>query len=416
MRVCVLLFSIAGFALGVLPTNSMLQAQVPSAALRGYVDGPAQDGVLQVSGRPVRLAHDSQFNCTNIPPPGLAIRDGFPVLPRGSRVEVFGRWDKKTAAYSASSVCPVAVPEKEVSGEAVIDAVASSPDGEALLADGRRLLIPQTPALRGALGLPAKLDALVGQWLAYKAERQKGVLVLNGIRTWPDLDSPQEVKLRNAKLLVLTPPTAGQDGRLKVSRLMPSWTLSGDAAAAARVTRVGNSLGPAWGDGSQAINSPRIPITIYVAKNLKMNDCLSIPNGTILVPLRVYERLTEDVELAAVLSGCIAEIEERQEACFSTRQTAASGASLAGWAAIAGVGLPVVIGSDVYAAHLRQLKEEQSARVALFYLHQAGYPATAGAAAWEKLDSGHGKMEPNEMPSRRSEIFYKAASENAPLP
>ena len=421
MRVCVLLFSIAGFALGVFPTDYMLHAQVPSAALRGYVDGPAQDGVLQVSGRPVRLAHDSQFNCTNIPPPGLTIRDGFPVLPRGSLVDVFGRWDKKTAAYSASSICPVAVPEREVSGEAVIDAVSSSPDGEALLADGRRLVIPQTPALRGALGLPAKLDALVGQWLAYKAERQKGVLILTVAEVRSNLDSQLEVKLRDVKPLVLTPPTGGQDGRLKWGKLMPSWTLSGDAAAEARVMRVSNRLGPAWSNTSPTTGSPWIPLSFYLVKNLKVNDCASFANGIVLVPLKVYDRLADDAELAAVLGGCIAEIEERQTARFAVKDAASSEAGMAGLAGFAGAALavgalPVVLGGDVYAAHLRQLKEEQSARVALFYLHQAGYPATAGAAAWEKLDSRHGKMEPNEMPSRRSEIFYKAAAENAPLP
>jgi predicted Zn-dependent protease len=214
------------------------------------------------------------------------------------------------------------------------------------------------------------------------------------------------------------PPANGQDGKLKLAHLQGTFKLVGDQMMEDRVARVGASVVPAWQKAMPNTNPRKIDYQFYVVEKTSVNDCYSIPNGTVLVPKKILTALPEDSDLAAVVAGCVAEVTVDQALHFYSRLTTASALSVGAVAVgvlIPGVGLAALAGGG-YNEHEISLAEEQAARIAMTYLQMSGYPATAGATAWEKLEGKHDQMQPGQQPGRRARLEYEAQGEvGAPL-
>lgn len=391
----------------------------------GIVSGPAGASALLVDGRQVLLSKKTDYSCA-AKPAAFAVRNGIPDFPKGTSVDVFGKWDKKAEAYEATSVCLQAVPNKQVSGAGFIDAVKPGPGGSTLVyADGRTLLLLNAGSPGGAAQPIVKQtsplhtgDPLVaGEWLEYHAEREKdGSLQITEAIAHQRLKTRLNDALRSFKPATFVIPSAGAPGKLKAERLAPTFNLPDDPANLDRLATLGETLIPPWQKQLPPDDPEKIDFRFYEAEKLPVEDCVSFPNGIILVSKKTLSILTEDSDLAGLLAGCVAEVTEAQAARYLPKLAANSGISAG--AAIAGAFVPGVgllaLGNAAYSSHEQHAAEEAAARVAVDYLTLAGYSPNSNASAWEKLEGKHGQMAPDKEPGTRSRLAYQAEAEALP--
>jgi hypothetical protein len=396
-----------------LPCCPVLTAQSDASVpiLIGYQTAPPAASRLTIDGRPVHYSSATGFICGNTD--GLlGTEGGVPHFVSGSMLGVYGKWSRKTQQYEAASVCVLRVPSSEVSGSAVIDSVLSSSAKIDIVADGRLLRLP---AKRGTL-LSASGDAPTpGEWLDYKAKRQKdGTFLLTGMKIHPAPYGPDEK--HPWKPVLFIEPTPQRAGLFKMAHLQRPWTLPNDPQALERIRRVGGSVVPAWQKALPAGAPDGWQFAFYLVKgkHLSGGDCLSFPDGLILVPSKTESLLKDDGQLAALLAGCVAEVTEEQVLRISPGATASAATEIGSLAAPAVLGLPMLVGSFAYGEHEQTMMRDQSARVALVYTAAAGYPIADGAAAWETLKSKHGQMRLNSQPPDRADIAYKMETQAAP--
>ncbi len=339
----------------------------------------------------------------------------MPVFPQGTQVEVTGKWDKKAAAWRAGELCVTALPAKSIRGQAVIDAVTGAAPDFTLTADGRQLHEALAPRTHLTLAPPLTAGSTLrpGQWLRYTADlHPDGSWVLRDATVQEALDNRAARNERKWKPLSFTAPTPGHEGAIKLYRLSSSIKLPSDPELQTRVARVGASVVPARENPSTAAFAREGRFHFYAAK-LHGADCMPLADGTILVPESTAKALPNDGELAAVLGGCVAALEEEQAAQIANKQLIGNSLEAASIVAISPAGLVATLAYDEHMHHIQLLQEEQSARVALSYLQNAGYPASAGPAAWEKLESKHGQAGPSRPPGPRTQLMYQALTEHA---
>ncbi len=382
----------------------------------GYLTSAPGKVPLTVDGRTLLLSPKTVYACGSLSP-RVEIEDGKPALPPGARLQVTGVWSKASSAWRTESLCVAALPAKSCGGQGVIDVVRSQADFTELLVDGRHLRLPaagKTPALIVEASA-AGPSPQVGQWLQYEADRQPdGSWLLRSGRLRAYLDSRAARRLRDWKPLTLELPINGKDGKFRASRLALAIPLSGDLALEDRIARIGASVVPSWEAAFAAKYPDERRFRFFAAKaKLFDRDCVSFPDGTILLPQKLEAELSEDAELAAVLAGCVADIEEEQAAVYANKELAANTVEAAGFFEL---GVPAGLAGNVYQAHLKLLMERQSARVALSYLEMAGYAPKGGPSAWEKLEGKHGQVDPSRPPGTRTAMMYEALSESPPQP
>jgi hypothetical protein len=203
---------------------------------------------------------------------------------------------------------------------------------------------------------------------------------------------------------------------LKVARIAPTYILPYDSAVLDRLAAIGDSVIPQWQKQLPAKDSGKVDFRFYEAEKLPVDDCVSFPDGIILVSKKTVGILTIDSDLAGLLANCVAEVTNEQAARYFTKTAANSGISIGAaitGAFVPGVGL-IALGDAAYGEHERHIAEEAAARVAVNYLVLAGYPINSGASAWEKIEGKHGQMTPEHDPGTRSRLEYQAEAEALP--
>ncbi len=117
----------------------------------------------------------------------------------------------------------------------------------------------------------------------------------------------------------------------------------------------------------------------------KWHDAITLPNGIILIPRQVIERLQNDSQLATVLADNIACAIEKQtfrEIPAKEKMTAAEVAGAAAGIFVPGLGLATDLANYKASAIMLRHTEEQSGRVSLVFLHDAGYDIHQAPVAW----------------------------------
>jgi predicted Zn-dependent protease len=146
-----------------------------------------------------------------------------------------------------------------------------------------------------------------------------------------------------------------------------------------RVDRIGNSLIPAYQRDLPADDPTKVDLRFQVVDGAKRRDAMTLSNGIVLIPEQLVVRLESDAQLAAVLADNIACALEKQDlrAIPARRALTASDVSLwAGGAFVPGLGLAPVVTDGVTKSQMQRHAEEQSGRVSLVLLRQAGYDIT----------------------------------------
>jgi hypothetical protein len=385
------------------------------STLTGYVEGPVADRRLPVDGRSVLLSQKTTYDCDTVQL-AYQIKNGLPEYPFGTRVEVYGKWDKTLSVLRARTVCAVGVLPSHASGEGVLDAITTQGSETVWLVDGSYLHLPAQGVAQQKMirfkseAAPGNNAAKPGDWVAFTGNRgSDGRVFLQTATVSPSIQSDAAERLRRWKPLHLVPPSSGSGGVLQSGRFSPKIRLPYDAEGLARVQRLGESVIPGWEKALAAGDPKKRQFVFYLAVS-KQKDCTSFPNAVILVPAKTVADLG-DTELAGLLAGCIGEVEEEQTARFATKKAVGEASMYVG---IGLLGSAEFVGGAMYTAHINHLIQEENARVAASYLSLTSLPRNADAVAWDKLEGRNGQARLDRQPGTRASFAYQAAYEEVP--
>jgi hypothetical protein len=322
----------------------------------------------------------------------------LPPLFLGQTVQVVGEVTQKATEIRAKRITISPALASSVAGVGIIDLIpasSSSAEGRLLRADGYYMLIPTTLGATFAAPLKSSDDIHTNQWLRYHGvQRPDGIVVLDQADFSPNTINHREDRLR-VKTDYAPEEIDKGDAQSGTSKFflgkdptrLPAWH---DEAMQARVDRIGNSLIPAFQKALSEDDPTRIDFRFQVTDEPKHRDTWSMPSGIILIPYQVVERLPEDAQLAAILADSIAEALEKQtlrDVPAHHKMTAARIAGDAAGVVIPGAGLVTMVANHEAGKSLTAHAQQQSGRVSLCLLHDAGYDIAKAPIAWWILAS-----------------------------
>jgi len=303
-------------------------------------------------------------------------------------------------------------PRHDIAGFAVIDAAATRDATEAqasdliIRADGYRIRITGTTKIEWNPPLQSFDDLKAGSWVRYKGKLDAtGVLIAASVQIGANEIDSREEKLRDKN--EYDPSAIPADARqnfLNVTfrggydpKKFPPFA---DAEMQARVEKIGSSLIPAYQRALPESDPAKIHLRFQVIDNkhfcgLIPCDAIALPSGIILVPHQMVERMQNDSQLAAVLADSIARALEKQRYRTHDELVGAGATALAGLFVPYAGGVMTSIGSATERKILTDAME-QSGRVSLVLLHDAGYDIDQAPIAWWLLNA--------EKPQTLSEI------------
>lgn len=406
------LLSLAAIFLAVTLGAPFLRAET----FAGLVTHVTTQRDFEVDGRHVTTTTDtvvsySRGAAASQSPIDLAIR-------LGQTAEVSGKLDTKTHSVQATKVHLVLVPAGAmVSGVGVIDLIpppdtSAPPNTLIVRADGNLIIITPDTVLTSTFPDPSLKGIHTNTWITYHGARNPdGTVLTDRVTIKPNIVAHKEETL-NAKYDYKTDevdPDAKQSGFSKAvkgvdPKQIPPYV---DAAMQARVDRIGATLIPAYQRALPNDDPTKIAFRFQlVDRNWK--DAMTLPSGIILVPHQVVERLENDSQLATVLADNMACALEKQTLKAIPASQAMTATDIAGAAAevvvpgAAAVSLGTFAASSVMARH----RLEQSGRVSLALLSDAGYDIAEAPRAWWLLSSKKPKEIANIPVPERAAYLY----------
>ena len=179
----------------------------------------------------------------------------------------------------------------------------------------------------------------------------------------------------------------------------------------AQIERIGKSVIPAFQRDLPQSDPTKIHFRFQLIDKARWHDALALPSGVILVPYQVVARLANDSQIAAVLADSVAITIEKQtlrSIPVSNKMAVANVAGTAGGLFVPGLGLATNMATGSVDAKLLTEERQQSGRVSLCLLHDAGYDLREAPLAWGLLASGKPTTTPNLPLSRRAANLYLA--------
>ncbi len=402
-----LLFLLAGSsAIAQLPTDSPIVA--------GYVTHVSAEGAFEIDGVHVRIAADTRI--VDIKATTHTLVHQLDPVYLGQPIRVWGHLDRKSHSLDATFVEQTLPSPATVTGAAMIDlAPAGSPGGVHIVrADG--FLLKFTPDSRLAFNPPltAINQLSTNLWIEYRGVQQTdGTVIVSAAEVWPNVVTPSEDKLRTEREFDPSEIDEGdaQSGLSKAFhgidvRRLPAHR---DDALQSRIDRIGQSLIPAYQKALPVTDLSRINFRFQVVDTNRFRDAIAFANGIILVPYSVVARLEGDSQIAAILADNIAASLEKQEILHQPAEHRMAAANIAGEAAgIFVPGLSLATGLSTYGVekHAITMHRRQSGRVALWYMHDAGYDLSQAPIAWWLLEPAKAKpLEQIHLPDRAAYLY-----------
>jgi hypothetical protein len=324
----------------------------------------------------------------------------LPPLYLGEPLEITGDITERNTEIKASEIVFLPPPSPVVSGTGIIDLIppvsdqpSDLPGGKLIRADGYLLFIPASTKVVLTQPIASVADIRTNQWITYRGrQRADGIVVLDQASVSPNTVNHREDKLRTRGDYDPSVIDEGdaQSGASKFFkgkdiRRLPAWR---DQAMQARVERIGKSLVPAFQKNLPQDDPTRIDFRFQVVDEPKLNDAWSLSSGIILVPHQVVERLPDDSQLAAVIADSIAEVLEKQSLRSipaAHKMTAAAYTGDAVGLIVPGAGIATAVANHEVAKSMLAHDRQQSGRVSLWLMHDAGYNLAAAPRAWWTL-------------------------------
>jgi hypothetical protein len=384
-----------------------------------------------VSGYVTRVATPSEFDVNGI---HVLVNDKTRVSETaakgmrpyvGQPVQVHGKFHHATYTMDAAKLVWPPPSPRVVAASGIVDAIlplvpgASSANDHLLRADGYPVLVSAKTATTFSPPLAAASAFRANIWITFHGrQRPDGVVVADTAILSQNTIGPGEDKLRSKREYdpSAVDPGAKQSGLSKAFRgidvkRIPPYK---DDAMQTRVSAIGAKLVPQYQRDLPATDATKINFRFQVVDQKKWRDALILPNGIMLVPHQVVERMRNDSQLAAVLADNIALALEKQSLRVqpaAREMTAAQLAGDVGGVFVPGLGLATLAVNTGASVKILRRLQDQGGRVSLALLHDAGYDINEAPVAWWLL----APEEPTDihdvpMP-RRVAYLYKTLGE-----
>jgi hypothetical protein len=334
----------------------------------------------------------------------------------GDRASVWGKRQKKSHAISVRQIV-LNLPETHtVSGFALAQQItpysSATVSGAVLIqADGYPILVSRKTVTTFAPQLTSLADIHANMWVTYHGQQQlNGIVTADRIDFQPNTVSHHEDRLRKKTEYdpAAVDPDAGEDPVKKYflgvdPKKVPPYV---DEAMQTRINKIGASLVPKFQRDLPDTDPSKIHFRFQLVDVKNWSDAMALPSGIILVPRRAIERLQNDSQVATLLADNIACALEQKE-YFKAPSPPLHKAEVAAAAVVVPiVAIPAVlaVGGSVAAAQRHAI--EQSDRVSLFLLHEAGYDINEAPRTWWLLSST--KDIPEASLPERAAYLYQA--------
>jgi len=384
------------------------QDNVPVPDLAGYVTRVASASDFDVNGW--RILCGPKTNTAILPehPSQTHVyRPGCPQEPPriGLAVAVWGARDKSHFSVAATQLDLGPIPFEKVSSYGIVEAIlARSPQALTVRADGYTIRIPASAHLTFRKPLRSLADIATNVWLDYKGEQQPDATILAREArfrgNWPN---PRAEKTRARTDYDPTAVTQPDTTDVKLvlgpdAMKIPIWP---DAAMQARVTAIGAKLIPDYQRRLSDGDATKINFRFYVTTGDRwLSGVLALPSGSVLVPHQIVDRMQNDAQLAAILADSMAvEMESQDDRML--RGIRPTGKQAAEEIALGGLGTLALNNYTEYQGTPEE--HQQSARVSLSLMHDAGYDLAEAPIAWWRLATSNGAS-PAETPLPRQSL------------
>jgi hypothetical protein len=337
----------------------------------------------------------------------------------GESVSVFGKLERAKHRIIATEIIFHPVNQKPVGGFAIIDRVLSpaksggGPGRLIVRADGYVILINSTTKIRFQVPLTSLPNVSTNTWIKYHGKPQAdGILVADNATFAPNAILNGEARLldRNDYDPKTVDPNAKQNiaRELVLGRDPKKIPPYKDDALQARIDRIGASLIPAYQRQLPESDLTKILFHFQLIDDHKMKDALALPSGIILIPFQIVNRLQNDSQVATVLADNIACVLEKQTYRAKPGQTTMIVAEVASIAGPLGAFTTTTIANSLVASSDKKNAEDQSGRVSLGLLHDAGYDIGQAPIAWWLLAADTADKLPSTPIPRRAANLYKS--------
>ncbi len=380
----------------------------------GYVTRSVSIADFDVNGFHVIAGKNAAFLLETAPHAGTTTR-AAPYL--GQSATIYGTLNKKQHQVIVDDGLFHPVETTALSGFALVERIVApaippvDPLRLLLRADGYVILINATTKVSFQLPLTSIPDIKTNVWLKYHGKLQADGFLLADSANF----SPNSIPDSEAKLLDKNdydPAAVDPDSKQNIARefflgidpkKIPPYK---DAAMQARIDRIGSSLIPAYQRSLPDSDLLKILFKFQLIDASNWNDALALPTGIILIPFQLIERLQNDSQIATLLADNIATALEKQTYRAQPgrkKMTIAEIASGAG--GLSTFGATTLITSRVANADKRNA-EDQSGRVSLGLLHDAGYDINQAPIAWWLLakSSAH-DLSSIPLPHRAANLY-----------
>lgn len=335
----------------------------------------------------------------------------------GQTVSITGRQERGKHQIKAEEIVFVPAPERKLSGFAVIDRVLSPSTSKEILvrADGYPILINASTQITFKTPLASLSQVTTNVWIAFHGKlREDGTVLAEAVIFTPNVIQDREEKLlaRNEYDPSAVPDDSKQNAAGKFFLGVDPRKISPvhDAVMQARIDRIGESLIPRYQRDLPDTDETKIDFRFQLVDQPKWHDARTMPSGVILVPQHLVERLQNDSQLAAVLADNIGTALEKQSYLAMPKNQAILAANLGGSAAgffVPGLGLATGIATFSSAKTIYSHQIQQSGRVSLGLLHDAGYDLTEAPLAWWTIAAKHPDDPTATEPPDRSLNLYR---------
>jgi len=344
----------------------------------------------------------------------------------GEAAQIFGRLHKKAHTVDATDIRLRQAEPHEVSGSGIVDSIlpspgdAHAPDDHLVRADGYSVLVSAKTTVVFTPSLSADTAFRANVWITFHGtQRPDGVVVAAKAAFSENVISGGEDKLRASREYdpAAVDPAAKQSGLSKAflgvnPKLIPPYK---DDAMQARISMIGARLVPQYQRDLPDSDQTKINFRFQLIDTTRWRDALALPNGIILVPRQVVQRMQNDSQLATVLADNIVCVLEKQYLHMlpsAHKMTAAQVAGSAGGIFVPGLGIATLGGNMVVSSRLLHAFEQQSGRVSLGLLRDAGYDIYEAPRAWWLLAPVTPTDTANTPLPRRAAYLYQMLGEN----
>jgi len=378
-------------------------------SIDGYVTRATSNSDFDVNG--IRVFCDKQTEATVQSRKNSAGQGSARAPYVGESVTVRGVFHEQDRSITAKRIAFADESPGAAAGSAVIDGIpaskSASHETDSLLvrADGYRILIDRKTKIVWIPPLASLQDLKPGDWIEYEGEGQtNGIVIAKKVKLTRIAVSGGEQKFRfksdydpsrvpaSAKQNLLHKVFLGEDYK----NIPPAK----DPQMQARVEAIGKKLIPPFQRDLPISDPAKIDFRFQVTDDPKWRDVTPLPSGIILIPQMAAERMQNDSQLAAILASSIAATVERGP--FRMRKaidTTTAAAYLAYWPTGPGIG-------DAARVAARHKQEQQSDRVSLWLMHDAGYDIDQAPIAWWLLASTEPKpISEIPMPRRTADLY-----------